>query len=171
MLIFVHKLLIYWIGKIDVAQRDHEGRLMMVDHKTSSRLGSTFWDKFQISSQMLGYCWAARHFFNEEPKGVIINVVALRKPTRTGTSVEFHRQPYYYTTEQIDDWKEETLTAIADFVSSAIRGIFPPAKCNCIRVYGKCPYFEVCVLPKAQRKFMLHSSQFVNTTWDPTKEN
>lgn len=166
---FVKKLMIYWIGKIDIAT-SFMGGVWALDHKTTSRLGNTFWDKFQISSQMLGYNWALWKILGELPKGVILNVAALRKPTKTGKCVEFMRQTYPYTEEQILEWKEDTLTSISDFISSSIRNYFPPSKCNCIRVYGKCGYFDVCSLAKSSRKLMLKSSNYVPVTWDPTKE-
>jgi hypothetical protein len=166
---YVKRLNIYWIGKIDIAVNFMD-QLLVVDHKTTSRLGNTFWDKFQLSGQMLGYAWALQQIFGEPCAGVIVNVAAFRKPTKTGTSCEFHRQPYYYQPDAIDEWKVDTLTSISDFIASSVRGTFPPSKCNCIRVWGKCGYFDVCCLPRKNRKALLKSSEFSDVTWDPTKE-
>ncbi len=167
--VYVKTLNIYWIGKIDIACRQHD-RLWVCDHKTTSRLGSTFWNKFQLSSQMLGYSWALQQLLGETPAGVILNVAALRKPTRTGKSCEFIRQSFMYTEDAILEWRDDTLTSIADFVSSSVRGEFPPSKCNCIRVYGQCSYFDACCLKKEARARYLMSSDFETVTWDPTKE-
>lgn len=166
---YIKTLKIYIIGKIDVGVRQLGG-IWAFDHKTASRLGETFWAKWPISPQMKTYCWALWKIFGEVPMGAILNVLVVRKPTRTGTSIDFQRQSFQYPEETLREWEHNTLLSVSNFVAMAVQDEFPPNDANCIRIYGKCPYYDVCALPKASRLPYLYTSVYAPVTWDPTSE-
>ena len=168
---FVRNVHVYWTGRIDLVVKD-QGNTWVMDHKTTSMLGPSFWDTFTISSQMLGYCWAAEKVLLDGPvRGLLLNAIVGRKLTKTGVGTEFHRKHYYYTQDQIEDWKTNTIALVSMFLGSLKAGFFPQSTAWCVGKYGKCRYHDVCSLPSNQRHSLLHSDQFTHNTWSPLNNN
>lgn len=164
----IKKLYVHWIGKIDAVVH-HYGKLMVMDHKTTTMLGDTFFADFELGQQPIGYTWALKQILGQRPDGFLVNPLALRKPTPSGKPFEFPpRKPYYYTDEQLNEWHANTMTLVSDFVSHTLRNFFPMSTVWCVGKYGMCPYHSVCTLPSTQRPVMLSTSNFSNVTWDPT---
>lgn len=181
---FCRNIHILWSGRID-AIIVMDGRIWVMDHKTSSMGGERFTDQFFLSSQTIGYTWAAQELLNadiswedfEHPhppyknvSGLLLNGIISRRPTPTGKANEFIRQRYPYYTWQLEEWKHNTLTLVSDFLSHLTRGFFPQQTAWCINKYGRCPYFEVCQLPPQQRPTYLNSNLFEPVTWSPLAE-
>lgn len=168
----VRRLYAVWIGKIDLLVRSVNG-LYVLDHKTTSLLGSTFYKQFELGQQPLGYVWAANKIFGEMPNGFIVNVIYWRPPRKNEAMgrVEFSRNMFNYQPSVIAEWETDVMNSIADFVGNLQRGYFSGYRMWCVNKYGMCPYHEVCTLPTlAQRKVYLNTSQFEHVVWDPTKE-
>lgn len=168
----VRNLYCVWIGKIDLLIRDQLG-LRVLDHKTTSMLGNTFYRQFELGQQPLGYVWAANKIFGEMPKGFLVNAIYWRPPLKNAAAgrVEFSRHPFNYTQEKVDEWEQDVMSSISDFVGNMQRGYFPGYRMWCVNKYGVCPYHDVCSQDTPeQRKDLLNCSLFSNVTWDPTKE-
>lgn len=162
------KIHVYWTGKIDLAVH-MDGSNWIVDHKTTSMLGPTFYGHFQLSNQTIGYTWAGEQIFGHPFAGLMVNVIVGRKPTKTGTPTAFERQRFYYRRDQIEEWKLNTLTLCSDFIANLSRSYFPMSPAWCMGKYGKCKYHDVCTLAEDQREFMLQSDQYADNTWSPLK--
>lgn len=166
--VYVNNLAVYWTGKIDAVVNDNGPALM--DHKTTSMLGPTFFKDFELSQQFIGYCYAATKMwpdiFNGTNNTMILDVIAGRKPTKTGIAHEFNRTPYHYTQEQLDEWYTNVSHLVADFVSHLARGFFPQTTTACVGKYGTCQYHEVCTMPQQFRMGHLHNT-FPKLTWSP----
>ena len=166
----IDTLHLQWSGKIDIVHRDEDGHLFVVDHKTTSIGGTTFFEDFKLAQQTHGYMWAAQEILGEPFAGFILNALIIRKPTKTGVGMEFTREQHYYTQESIDEWKSDTLTTIETFIHYMLNGYYPKATAWCMGKYGKCPYFDVCTLPANQRALMLSTDQYSNVTWSPLEK-
>ena len=164
--LYIDTVQIFWIGKIDMVV-DYNGNKFVFDHKTTSRLGYSFWGQFPTSRQMQGYTWAVGEILGELPKGVEINCIAGRKPTKTGTGTEFARQKFYYTPETIEEWKQNTLELCSDLLYNFRRGKFPMNTDQCMAKYGTCPYLDCCSLPPKQREMFLATDHYTDNTWSP----
>lgn len=165
--LYIRKIHAEWTGRIDAVVEDAEGLLWVLDHKTSSMGGQTFFDDFVLSSQLRGYKWAAEKVYGIKVTGAMVNAIINRKPTRTGVCREFHRQRYPYSPEFIEEWRHNTAVAIGDFVASLVRSYFPAYTKWCIGKYGRCQYFDVCTLPEDSRPSMLASDFYTDVTWSP----
>ncbi len=153
---FVKKIQVFWTGFID-ALIDY-GVILVEDHKTSSIISGNFFDDFQLSAQMLGYCWAARKL-GYKAEGLFLDVLGMRKPTRTGTANEFARQRFFYSDEHIAEWEKDTFTLITDFLEHLCRNYFPKMTKWCHGKYGKCQYWDVCTqLPENRMGVLMGSS-------------
>jgi len=164
--LYVRNITIFWTGKIDAFMK--EGRsIWVMDHKTSSIKGNTYYDNFELSHQTIGYTWAAEQILGEPVQGFLLNLIINRKPTKSGTGREFDRRKYFYPRYRIDEWPHDTLAVIDDMIHRLMQGVFPPARAWCTGKYGKCPYFDVCCGPPDTRMAVLHSSAFEDNTWSP----
>lgn len=183
---------VLWTGRID-AIIVMDGKIWVMDHKTTSMGGDTFLKQFQLSAQTVGYTWAAQELLEQLPfkdwqmhyeklrgpdnidttpvvSGLLLNGIISRKPSRTGTAVEFLRQRFLYDSYMLDEWKHNTLTLVSDFLTHLQRGFFPMQTTWCIGKYGVCPYFDVCNLPPQQRPVLLNSNLYEDITWSPLNE-
>jgi hypothetical protein len=172
--VWVNNIHIVWTGRIDLPVL-WEGRVpTILDHKTTSMMGSTFYDQFLIASQTVGYCWAANQIpelmdlTNGEPfQQFCLNAICTRKITRTGTPYEFGRNIFRYDQSQIEEWHRDVLTLTGDFLHAWVEDYFPKKTAWCVGKYGKCPFLDVDALPVKDRPVMLNSSLFKDVTWNP----
>lgn len=160
--VYISAINIHWTGKIDMIIQPP----FIVDHKTTSIVGPTFFDNFRLSQQMLGYIWACNKL-GYERNVLALNAIALRKPTKTGKSVEFLRETFVYRPDQIDEWESDVFTYIADFFSALTTGYFAKAPVWCHGKYGTCPYFDVCSVHPRMREGLLNSPAYSNVSWTP----
>lgn len=167
--VIVSEIHVYWTGKMDIAA-SMDGANWVIDHKTSSMVGPTFYNHFQLSGQTVGYTWAAQQIFNQPFAGLMVNVIVGRKPTKTGVPTAFERQRFYYTADRVSEWESNTLTLVSDFMTSLIRNNFPMNPSWCAGKYGMCKYHEVCTLPRNQRSFALSSDVYTDNTWSPLND-
>src|SRR5574343_581817 len=71
---------VIYIGRIDLIIKQGTN-IFVVDTKTTSMLGETFWEAAAMSEQLRGYCFIARELLGQEPTGYMYNVIAARAPT------------------------------------------------------------------------------------------
>lgn len=161
----VSQIDVYFTGKIDMLV-EQDGTTFVVDHKTTSIEGSTFWAQFNLSRQMRGYCWAAAQMRGHAVNAAMIDAIIGRKPTKTGIAHEYSRQRYHYSNEQLADWHRSTVAHIHSLLEMFARGYFPENTDSC---YGKfrCQFSDVCTLPRATQPSALRSGAFAPRTWNP----
>lgn len=163
--LFIKRLRVFYTGRIDLIAH-YQGGLYVVDHKTTSILGQTFYDNFILSSQVSGYVDAARHYLNQ-PVNFLVNAIAVRKPTRTGTPFEVHREPYPISEWNLQEWKHDTVAHIHRVIDGLLIRKFPKSPVWCQGKYGQCPYFMVCSAPPEQRPMLLGSGHYTDFSWNP----
>lgn len=160
---------VFYSGRIDMLTL-WDGLLYPLDHKTTSIMGDKYFDEFQNSQQPIGYSWAVREITGKAPGGYVINAVATRRLTKSGAGIEYRRQKYFLEPERIDEWLENTRYIIQDIVADYHRGYFPMETKWCVAKYGKCPYFDVCVLPAPARPMLLASNLYETNDWSPLNQ-
>ena len=167
---------IVWTGRIDLVGTVN-GHFVIVDHKTSSRFGSTFFDAFRNDQAQLGYTWAVREHLRRrgvDPnalKGFMINALIVRKPSRTGVPFDFHREIFPVTEDRIEEWKANTMEMLAMLIGCIRRGTFPMTTKSCIGMYGPCQYLSTCQLAKDRRDAMLNTGFYQDVTWNPLEDD
>lgn len=154
-------------GKIDAVLQEGSF-LWVVDHKTSSRGGSEFFDAFRLSLQTRGYCWAVQKLLGIPVTGLLLNAVICRRPTRTGNATEFQRTNYFYSQDLLAEYESSVRATASDIIANLQRGFFPQASQSFKSPCAGCDYHENCTLPPHQREADLASSLYRNRTWDPT---
>lgn len=164
--VYIASVYALWTGRIDMIV-EMDGLNWIMDHKTTQMMGPQFFAEFQLSNATVGYAWAAQQILGQPIAGLILNALCVRKPSRTGTSTEFGRERFFYTQDQLEEWHNNTLVLVSDFLHHLRRAYFPMETKWCFAKYGKCPYHDVCSMPAKDRKEILASSQFKSVTWNP----
>lgn len=179
---FIHDIHTYngipikYIGRIDLPVIWNDV-IIVNDHKTASMLGNFYFEGQKISPQFEGYCWAMQQTIKSPiVSGFCINALRTKEPPmkpKSGWdqwwSECFARHKEYLRPGQLDEWKENTIQLIEEWMWHYERGYFPMKKKACT-MYGKCPYYDVCYLPKENRELVLNSTQFTEEKWTPLKD-
>lgn len=164
--VFVDQLHFFWTGKIDRIV-SFDGDLWVLDHKTSSMGGPTFFADFELAQQTVGYVWAAEYILDRPIKGFILDAAFVRRKTKTGKGLEFERSFYTYEPWKLDEWLKDVKSQAGSCIDQLVNGYFPKKTKWCMGKYGACPYHEVCTLDPGQREQLLFSSNYGNVTWSP----
>lgn len=163
------KLSFEWTGIIDLVA-DFDGEHWLVDHKTTSVLSGDFFDSFELAMQPIGYFAAARQALPDlNIRGFLVNVLACRKPTKTGTGFEALRRRYTYSGWQTNEWDEDVRIMLGEFLHNLQAFEFPKKTTWCAGKYGKCRYFDVCCNRPEVRLGILESGEFVDNEWKPVQ--
>jgi hypothetical protein len=161
---YVEGVRIYWTGRMDC--RIDYGSPLVMESKTTSILGTNFWDNFQLDSQTLGYAWSAKKL-GYPVEGVYVDALAGRKPTKTGVPYEFQRQRFFYEQSQLNEWERDTFTLVTDFLEHLCRDYFPKSPKWCFGKYGRCQYWNVCVQEPEKRMAQINGDLYKPVTWSP----
>lgn len=157
----VDKITVVYRGIIDVIA-SIDGPNWIVDHKTTSMAGPGFFNEFRLSSQVIGYKWAAKQLFDIDCYGTLINAIICRKPTQkgSGTPFEFSRERYVHTDEHVKEWLKDLTEITQSYVDRLFTKAWPKYTSSCNGKYGACEYFNTCNLPASSRAMDLASSEF-----------
>lgn len=174
------KIPIIYTGRIDLPN-NLDGAIMVMDHKTTSMLGSQFFEKAAMLAQLRGYMWAFERLTGLKVHGYTVNALRTKEPPVKMTSgamstteirkwwnESFQRQNFYKQPEEIEEWRQNTIALVNEFFYHWKTGYFP-MKTSWCTVYGRCQYYEVCNLPTKDRGIMLSSNQYTDNTWTPLK--
>lgn len=159
----------YWDGRIE----DGKHRLV-IDHKTTSRFdgenAASYWDGFQNSGQMKGYCWAASAVTGQVHHGALINLIVVRAPLKTPSRTakprtEFARREFYYTHDAVAQWRDGVAKQVQAFLryveSEALDGAPPPMSESACTVYKRCQFLDACSQGnEAARRALLASGMY-----------
>lgn len=174
----IDTITIIFTGKIDRVCT-HQGNTFLLDHKTTSMGGPTFFDEFYTSHQFRGYKWATEQLLGTPISGVIINGLICRPPLKSGdVNYTFDRQTILIDDHMVADWKESFMALVETFIQYHISQVdhLPPDRAypmntgSCITKYGKCEFFGVCQLTPAHRPAMLFSGLYETNTWSPLED-
>ena len=167
------KITVIYTGRIDLAV-EKDGKLWVVDHKTSSMGGPSTSDTYYMSSQFLGYMWACYHKLKAQPYGYCVNTLISRKPTEKGTGKRFELTRDWYQKDWplVQEWFQNTLQLIDEVFFHASKDHYPMKKVWCVGKFGKCQFYDVCSLPTPEsRTLMLSSTMYKDNDWSPLKED
>lgn len=168
-----HHIPVCYTGKIDLPT-SWDGHLMIMDHKTTSIIGDSFWDDLRVSPQQTGYSWAWWKLTGQRPIGFVVNAIRTRpQPDRPKGGLaawweeNFQRQKEYLQPYHFDEWESNTAALIEEFFWHYNKGYFPLKRKWCVAKYGRCQFYDVCYSPAHQREMLLQSETYEDYTWSP----
>ncbi len=165
-----------YTGRIDLVLHDTEG-LWVTDHKSTFEYGLGFEDIMRVSPQMRGYAYACQNILGEQPTGYIINAIRVRKPKRsdefavTGQGSvrpdDFKRIREHLSYHELAEWRNNTLNLCEELLFYHKRDRFPNHRKSCVGIYGRCHFYDVCLINQDHREGFLQSYVFEENTWSP----
>ncbi len=151
------------------------GEVWIIDHKTTSMLGTMFDFEMQTTWQMKGYAWLFKQAFGRMPMGYIVDAIRSLAPSEkiagNGATLDkwwtdqFRRLPFFVNEAQLAEWEDNTKQVIEEILWQHGRGFYPMNDKSCVTKYGRCQFYDVCTLPQAQRLVALNSNNFEDNTW------
>lgn len=155
---------------VDVMDEQYVGRFDLVvkwgddyyvlDHKTATRMGGSYYNRFNPDMSITGYTWAAEQLFDVEFRGVMINVLYF-----TTRQMDFDRQPIY-----IFDWQKKDFVKYLTGRINEIKALDPhkmeewEQKWVACTDWGTCKYRELCL---EQNPEPLAKSMYREEAWNP----
>ncbi|HLP67274.1 MAG TPA: PD-(D/E)XK nuclease family protein [Rhizobium sp.] len=140
---------------------DYMGGRFWLDNKTTGQsLTSYFWQKFQMSSQFMGYTWAGQTILRSPIRGGIIDGASIQVG-----ATQFERQPITFTADRIEEWHDNALSVISLMRSYTALQKFPMNLASCEN-YGGCPYKPLCASSPRVRDYY-QQSNYEAAVWDP----
>lgn len=150
-------------GGILDALIDHSGGVLYVmDHKTTSVMGASYFDQFKPDNQMTGYIWGGMQLSGGRVAGALVNGIGIYAKGKT----KFERKITTRNEQDITEWLAHLryhCTAIMKFEQ---QGIWPFQTINCVTKYGRCDYFDVHLLSRADDRSTMLSQSYRVDRWD-----
>lgn len=175
---------VIYTGRIDLPVL-WDDQLFIMDHKTTSVLGSQFTDSMRMSAQQKGYAWSFQELTGKKVTGYAVNIIRVKEPPQYLTdpnairrgkaqspaqwwNESLQRERYYLRDGELAEWKANTIALIEEFFWHYQRRFMPQKTAWCAK-FGRCQYFDVCSLPESDRNLSLESGLFTENNWSPLK--
>jgi hypothetical protein len=139
---------------------EFSGNDFVLEHKTTSQLGTYYFNQFKPNNQITGYIWALRQLTGKRIGGAIVNAIGLYKSSTT----KFERSITTRSDEDIADWLEN-VRATCQMIKDCERRAFWPKHTQSCTMYGKCEYHDVHTLGAKQEQEKFLEQMFVKEPW------
>lgn len=142
-----------------------QSTIYVVDHKTTSQLGSTYFLQFNPNNQITGYCWGAEQLSNSKVAGAIINALCMT----TAGNMKVGSETRSITSRTQADYIEFRSDVIwkCNAIATARRtGVWPKSTDQCQGKYGMCGYHSIHVLGDESERQLRRETDYVKRVWD-----
>jgi PD-(D/E)XK nuclease superfamily protein len=161
---------VWWNGITDRIVR-WQGGLYYVDIKTSTfALDAAFFDKWKLSTQMLGYTWAGQQLVNEPFAGVMVQGIQVQAPLKTKVKAAdelVQGEVIAYTQDQIESWKLNVLVKIDDIWRARQRNYYVKNLSTRCSSYGNCSMAMLCNAGDQEQAEYRKEQYYVKRVWNP----
>lgn len=155
------------IGRIDKIIR-WDGVLWVVDHKTTSGLGASYFKMAEPNAQFMGYTYACRKL-GFPVVGTVVDAMLVAKGLLNAKDrarlTPVARYDAHTPDELMDEWLQWANATQADILLDEGSGYFNPNYESCT-YYGECPYRALCKEIPALREKII-SMDYHEEKWDP----
>lgn len=134
------------------------GRLYVMDHKTTKSLTRQFFDSFQLSHQLTGYGIAGSAIFDEPVSGTIVDGIALQVG-----QVKLGRAPITKTQGSVKEYFATLGFAASQAQRFALQGFYPQNTASCYF----CDFKAICSQPPEYRERYLNMLFERKRGWNP----
>jgi hypothetical protein len=127
--------------------------LFLMEDKTTSRLGDSFFKAQKRNAQIRWYLWGANEygFFKDEPPKALINAIYIHK-----TNQRFERDVLILSKKMVAGYRDEILDWINHIELTKDSDIFPRHRANC-SAFGECDFYSFCFLKGDVREKIIAS--------------
>lgn len=161
-------------GRIDLPV-EWDGQLWIMEHKTTTRLTSGYFDQFELDRQVTGYIIAAENYFKDRKvMGCIVNVLEpwkeLIRPTAKSKTPEDHflRKPITRSLMLKERFLLNTQRLVRDIQWCEENDEFQEAeKKEVCQYYNRpCPYLQLCKYGEDEKVI---ANDYIVEKWEPFK--
>lgn len=135
-----------------------ENGIFVEDDKTTSSLGRSWGDSWEMRSQFTGYTWAARKV-DFPVDGVLVRGTSILK-TKYDSAQHITWRPQW----EIDRWYEQTIRDLRKMIRHWQEGYWDWNMGEACTEYGICAFQPICKKPNPEEWL---SAYFVRRKWDP----
>jgi hypothetical protein len=146
-------------GRMDMIC-EYEGMHLGEDDKTTSSLGASWSQQWDLRSQFTGYVWGAARA-RIKLDGFLIRGVSILK-TKYDTQQAITYRPQW----QLDRWYEQTIRDLHRMIDAWNTGYFDFNLDHACAEYGGCQFRQICQL---RDPTSMLQSRFERRRWDPVK--
>jgi len=136
--------------------------LYVLEHKTTSELGSLYFRQFETSNQVTGYCWALNQLSSRNVAGANINALCTTKSGR----IVFDRATTNRAPEDFVTWKRHIQIECGGLARNIMTDTYPHRTEHCLTKYGLCPYHGVCTLATEAEQDRALETYYEQRPWD-----
>jgi len=145
---------------------DFSSQIFILEHKSTSVLGSTYFLQFRPNNQVTGYVWIAAGLSGRRVSGTIVNAIGVYKSSAT----KFERHITTRNQADIDEWLKN-VQAVAEEIQHHKRTGFWPMRTAACTIYGTCEFHNVHVLTSQIEREKRLEFDYVKSTWDFEKRS
>jgi hypothetical protein len=148
-------------GTIDLVLINRaNGHILPCDHKTTSQLGSDFFNRLKPNHQYSGYVLGAREALGLDTTSFLVNGIQVKpKPlTARGSPPQFTRQITERSPDDLAEFREAMVQAAHDYLEACETSRWPLGNVDNCAMWGGCMFREVCASPKNLRDSILNHS-------------
>lgn len=161
-LIFPHPVSrdpILYTGRADMVAHFAGGQFAF-DEKTTTSLGASWANQWDMRSQFTGYCWASRAA-GYPLQGVIVRGISILKTKYDTMQVPTYRSPF-----EIERWEKQVLRDLARLQQCWEEQYYDFNLDHSCTEYGGCAFRRVCASPEPESWL---AADFEIRIWDPLK--
>lgn len=169
------KLKVELFGQIDFVLKNMvTGQILPGDHKTSSQMGSDFFNRCKPNHQYTGYLIGAHQALGISDEHFLINGIqssSAPKMKNDGSPranpkgpPTFTRQITRRTPEDFKEYRDSLMDAVHNYLRWDETGTFPLGVVDACASWGGCHFLEVCSAPNELRDNILSAKFHRRTT-------
>jgi len=136
-------------------------QIYVLEHKSTSQLGPTYFNQFKPNNQVTGYVWAGGVMSGKRAGGAIINAIGVYKAGAT----KFERKPTSRSDAEIAEWLENVRRECNAIRRCEVTGEYAMRTTACT-MYGLCEYHSVHTLPPGTARERRLEQDYVKEHWD-----
>ena len=157
-------------GRIDKIV-EWDGVLWVVDHKTTSQLGASYFKMAEPNAQFTGYTYAAKKL-GFPVVGTVVDALLVAKGLLKAESrnklTPLARYDAHYSDEALIEWEQWAINTQLDIARDEVNGVWNPNFNSCVN-WGECTYRSMCKEIPALRERIL-ATDYRDEEWNPIKE-
>jgi len=154
------ELEIEYFGQIDVVLKNAQTHVILpTDHKTSSIVGSDFYNRLKPNHQYTGYLLAAQRILGLDTDSFLVNCLQVKpKPlTARGGPPQFPRQVTKRDAGDIQEFIDSVVCAVRNYLTWRAEDKWPLGDVNACTMYGGCSFLDVDAAPIGLRENIIDS--------------
>lgn len=140
---------------------EFSNHVFILEHKSTSVLGGSYFNQFKPNNQVCGYIWAASQLSGKKVDGALINAIGVYKAGAT----KFERKMTSRSDVAIAEWKRSVQATCAEIKHHERTGLWPMRTQACT-LYGLCEFHAVHSLEHEKERTQRLETDYIRNPWD-----